>query len=171
MKLYIAEPDAQFLLNMDACDLRADARALAELREKLFILWGDLEEQKTQQRAIVRSGRQALAERDGNVSSSPARERGDREKEGEGRENGGGGIALDGSSEGKGDRVVPRGKSFTCCIKEFGVKVRLRGQDMGNRGCSDSGEEVEEGEEQGSAERERGWKWERRFRMFGTTIL
>lgn len=37
----------QFLLNADAINLRTDAAELANLREKLFLLWGDLEERKS----------------------------------------------------------------------------------------------------------------------------
>ncbi|KAF2762844.1 hypothetical protein EJ05DRAFT_17047 [Pseudovirgaria hyperparasitica] len=44
--LIVPPKSAEFLLKVTACDLRADKRALAELREKLFILWGDLEEIK-----------------------------------------------------------------------------------------------------------------------------
>ena len=43
---YVAGEDADFLLKLDAVDLKADPQALDELREKLFLLWGDLEEQK-----------------------------------------------------------------------------------------------------------------------------
>ena len=38
--------DAEYLLKLDATDLRRDARTRAQLREKLFLLWGDLEERK-----------------------------------------------------------------------------------------------------------------------------
>ncbi|EEP83007.1 predicted protein [Uncinocarpus reesii 1704] len=47
LKLFVTGPDAVFLLSIDAVNLRKNPRVLAELREKLFILWGDLEERKT----------------------------------------------------------------------------------------------------------------------------
>lgn len=47
MWLAIDNDAGQFLLNSDACDLRADKVALNQIKEKLFILWGDLEERKT----------------------------------------------------------------------------------------------------------------------------
>ncbi|KAE8146341.1 hypothetical protein BDV25DRAFT_143789 [Aspergillus avenaceus] len=47
MKLYVAGGEAEYLLRLDATDLRKDKQALANLRERLFILWGDLEEQKS----------------------------------------------------------------------------------------------------------------------------
>jgi protection of telomeres protein 1 len=49
--LLVAEDDAVHLLKLDAADLRRDASTLAQLREKLFILWGNLEE--------VKAGREA----------------------------------------------------------------------------------------------------------------
>ncbi|KAG5971075.1 hypothetical protein E4U58_000299 [Claviceps cyperi] len=39
---------AQMLLNLDATDLRHDDATLGRLRQRMFILWGDLEEQKAQ---------------------------------------------------------------------------------------------------------------------------
>ncbi|KAE8352859.1 hypothetical protein BDV28DRAFT_148630 [Aspergillus coremiiformis] len=46
IKLFVSGADAEFLLKMSAADLRKDPRTLAILRERLFILWGDLEERK-----------------------------------------------------------------------------------------------------------------------------
>ncbi|KAL9066947.1 MAG: hypothetical protein Q9157_006969 [Trypethelium eluteriae] len=46
LKLLVAGKDAEFLLDMEATDLRKDEEILSKLREKLFILWGDLEEIK-----------------------------------------------------------------------------------------------------------------------------
>ncbi|KAG6096848.1 hypothetical protein E4U31_005294 [Claviceps sp. LM219 group G6] len=39
---------AQMLLNLDATDLRHDDATLGRLRQRMFILWGDLEEHKAQ---------------------------------------------------------------------------------------------------------------------------
>ena len=104
MKVYVANEDAEFLLKLDAENLHAGPNTLSQLREKLFILWGDLEERKSKSRA--------LQEKNPN--------------------------AIRGVEEGKREMEVPRAKPFQCCLKEYGVKVR--------------------------------GKWERRFRMFGTTI-
>jgi hypothetical protein len=48
MQLLVADGDGDGLFNMEACNLRdkKNAIALATLREKLFHLWGDLEEKK-----------------------------------------------------------------------------------------------------------------------------
>ncbi|KAJ5141922.1 Telomere end binding protein [Penicillium atrosanguineum] len=49
MKIYVSGGDGEHLLNLDATDLRRSPGRLAELREKLFLLWGDLEEKKQAQ--------------------------------------------------------------------------------------------------------------------------
>ncbi|KIW87543.1 uncharacterized protein Z519_11867 [Cladophialophora bantiana CBS 173.52] len=48
MELLVAATDGDFLLNMDACNLRdkENQGELATLKEKLFHLWGDLQERK-----------------------------------------------------------------------------------------------------------------------------
>ena len=48
MLLQVAGRDGDYLLNKEACDLRNNSQALAMLKEKLFVLWGDLEEKKTE---------------------------------------------------------------------------------------------------------------------------
>ncbi|KAI9711747.1 MAG: hypothetical protein M1820_001892 [Bogoriella megaspora] len=46
LPLTVSGSDAEYLLKLDATDLRRDRDNLASLREKLFILWGDLQEVK-----------------------------------------------------------------------------------------------------------------------------
>jgi protection of telomeres protein 1 len=46
MPLLVADLDGVYLLDMEASDLRKDPQKLARVREKLFVLWGDLQEQK-----------------------------------------------------------------------------------------------------------------------------
>jgi len=46
MILQVAGTDGDYLLNAEACDLRTNPTELAKLRQKLFVLWGDLEEKK-----------------------------------------------------------------------------------------------------------------------------
>ena len=60
----ISNADAEYLLNMKALDLRHNPRTLNQLRETLFILWGDLEERNEQRAARV------LGEISTNASSS-----------------------------------------------------------------------------------------------------
>ncbi|KAI9801609.1 MAG: hypothetical protein M1825_003288 [Sarcosagium campestre] len=44
VELLVADEDAEFLLKLEAVDLRVNPQRLSELREQLFVLWGDLEE-------------------------------------------------------------------------------------------------------------------------------
>ncbi|CAG7930158.1 unnamed protein product [Penicillium olsonii] len=46
VKLYVVGQDGDCLLNEEAGDLRGHGRRLSRVREKLFLLWGNLEEQK-----------------------------------------------------------------------------------------------------------------------------
>ncbi|KAI4160374.1 MAG: hypothetical protein LQ342_005785 [Letrouitia transgressa] len=96
-EVYVVNEDAEFLLRMDATNLRRKPQALAELREKLFLLWGDLEERKA-------------AGGDGDGEGDGTKEQPLRDKESDQRQR-------------KGPaRERPRGKPFECCLKEYGVK-------------------------------------------------
>lgn len=46
MELLVSDDEGDYLLNMEACDLRKSPKDLARLKEKLFVLWGDLQELK-----------------------------------------------------------------------------------------------------------------------------
>ena len=47
LELLVADTDADYLLrDIDPCNLRKNPKTLARLREKLFVLWGDLQERK-----------------------------------------------------------------------------------------------------------------------------
>ncbi|CAI7632169.1 unnamed protein product [Penicillium glandicola] len=47
MKLYVCGQDGDFLLDDDAFNLRENPRRLEAIKEKLFLLWGNLEEEKS----------------------------------------------------------------------------------------------------------------------------
>ncbi|KAJ5980776.1 hypothetical protein N7481_008074 [Penicillium waksmanii] len=53
MQIFVSEGDATHLLGLDADDLRNNSSRLHELREKLFLLWGDLEERKQESAATA----------------------------------------------------------------------------------------------------------------------
>ncbi|EXJ55718.1 hypothetical protein A1O7_08647 [Cladophialophora yegresii CBS 114405] len=55
MQLLVADDDGDCLFNMDACDLRdkKNETALASLKEKLFHLWGDLQEKKEEAKSTA----------------------------------------------------------------------------------------------------------------------
>lgn len=76
--------------------LRQNPTALATLREKLFILWGDLEERKATESS-------ALRPRDVNKGQGSAE--------------------LDRKTRVK-EAAAPAAKPFICCLKEYGVKSK-----------------------------------------------
>jgi hypothetical protein len=65
-KLFVSNYEAEHLLQLNAVDLRRRSEVLGQLREKLFILWGDLEERK---RRAIETGNKSLDI--GPVSSKP----------------------------------------------------------------------------------------------------
>lgn len=48
MLLQVSGQSGDYLLNMEACNLRDNPRNLAQLKEKMFVLWGNLEEKKAE---------------------------------------------------------------------------------------------------------------------------
>ena len=143
LEILIGEQDAEYLLKLDASNLRKDASALAALREKLFLLWGDLEERKARQAANSPNGQVA---EDGHADAVPL-------------------LKSEGGSS----------RPFQCCLKEYGVKVRKarlttaikasEGTQAEDRGEVDVDVTNAESEEEGD------WRWQRRWRMWGCTII
>ena len=98
MVTFVTGRNAEFLLNMTARDLRENPQTLAQLREKMFLLWGDLEERKSAE------GR-ALKERSGNGLGA------------------GGGAKAEGKEvEEPKEKEKAATRPFTCCIREYGVQ-------------------------------------------------
>ncbi|PWW72446.1 hypothetical protein C7212DRAFT_286625 [Tuber magnatum] len=64
LRVIVEGHDAVYLLGRPAADLRADRRELSALREKLFILWGNLEEVKDQQLRIKTPGKNETSQSD-----------------------------------------------------------------------------------------------------------
>ncbi|KAJ5943403.1 hypothetical protein N7516_003571 [Penicillium verrucosum] len=64
MKLYVSGQDGDCLLDDDAFNLRGNTRRLEAIKEKLFLLWGNLEEEKSK---AIASGQQSW----GPVKSCP----------------------------------------------------------------------------------------------------
>ncbi|KAM3564715.1 hypothetical protein ARSEF4850_001744 [Beauveria asiatica] len=114
---------AQCLLSMDACDLRNSKMTLSTLRQKLFHLWGDLEERKTQKLLRIEK-----AEKQARANGPPA----------------------DSDDDEACAAVEPTNLPFTCCIKQYGVKLR-----EADEAKADAGE---------------GKRWQRMYGLFGTQI-
>jgi protection-of-telomeres protein 1 len=127
---------AQCLINLDASDLKQHPENLDALRQRMFLLWGDLEEYKRREAAkMLRQRHKEHAPPD----SSDVEDRG-----------GGGG---DGSrdnmiKERTGQQYTNR--PFSCCIRQYGVKVPEPDESMADAG--------------------NGRRWERIYGLFGTKI-
>ncbi|KAM5342616.1 hypothetical protein ACJ41O_013582 [Fusarium nematophilum] len=121
---------AQCLMDLDASNLRHDKGNLDALRDKLFLLWGDLEEHKSReqekQREAIRAARQGKPPSDSGDEDEPETEP---------------------KTAGK---VQVANRPFSCCIRQYGVKVR-----ESDPAKADAGE---------------GRRWERMFGLFGTRI-
>ncbi|KAI9816899.1 MAG: hypothetical protein M1827_001544 [Pycnora praestabilis] len=115
VKILVADHDAEMLLKMNAENLRKNPTALAELKEKLFILWGDLEERKSYSTSVLQSvdpnKNRGVTARDHKQPTKP-----------------GPTIQQQCSSVSN-----LSGKAFECCLKEYGVRVsQMEGPDPGD---------------------------------------
>lgn len=117
----------QCLLGLDASNLRRDRGALETLREKLFLLWGNLEEHKRGEQE--KKERRLKAARQG----KPPEDSGDEAED---------------VTKGSDQTVMNR--PFSCCIRQYGVKVG-----ESDPAKADAGE---------------GKRWQRIFSLFGTKI-
>lgn len=159
--------------------LRASKSALLELKEKLCILWGELEEQKS---ALLRqkssSDEKALPSSSEEPSSSPFAPAGNQPDLDSDGENDASEMPTNEKSSRRADRTeqsskasltinrasalvdpyhpVVRNKAFTCCIKQYGVKVYEKDQSKANAGNGKDGI---------------GKKWARTFGLFGVNIV
>lgn len=147
IQVFITGQDAEYLLKLDATDLRRDGATVAALREKLFLLWGDLEERKSAKVAVDKDG----------GGDEPTLTRKD---------------------------MMPRSKAFECCVKEYGIKVRKKSpadQPKKQRGddpldwaselLSPSKRDDEQQQDENGAGGKWDWEWQRRWRLWGTTII
>ncbi|KAI1655599.1 hypothetical protein F4813DRAFT_366624 [Daldinia decipiens] len=124
--------EAQMLINLDAVDLRANPSDLDHLREQMFKLWGNLEECKQQELQNQQKNKQRVAAQQPPDSTPP------RPPSSHPAQN-----AVQGES-------IVSNKPFTCCIRQYGVKLPESDPRKANAG--------------------KGKRWERVFGMFGTKI-
>jgi hypothetical protein len=98
--------NGECLINLDATDLRGDEATLIALREKLFTLWGELEERKHWELA-----REAEA-RKRKPGAAPPPTMSDDEDDSNRRVSTASKIGV----------PVVSNKPFTCCIQQYGVR-------------------------------------------------
>ncbi len=158
---------AQGLLNIkeDATCLKKDKVLLEKVREQLFKLWGDLEERKAESLSPLPTAQDDpsssfASDFSDQVPKVGAQPDVDSDLEGEVLDAGSGKrqpsveeVVASSGEGGKGEKdkgLKVKNKAFICCIKQYGVKVREE-----ERGKMNAGE---------------GWRWQRMFGLFGTTI-
>jgi protection of telomeres protein 1 len=157
--------------------LRADPNLLSQVKEQLFKLWGDLEEQKAeklQQKSKGNKNIPASSIESESPVSKPTRKAGDMpdpDSDGENERSyskspkksknsvlterdsnittSSAGLASNPNTSDA--KLAPKNKSFTCCIKQYGVKV-----DEHDPAKADAGD---------------GQRWQRIFGLFSTQIL
>jgi hypothetical protein len=87
---------AQCLTGLDASNLKRNKEALSTLRDKMFTLWGNLEEKKTAAQEAVRKGKPPADSDDENEQEA-------------------------GNNEP--NKMQLTNRPFSCCIQQYGVKV------------------------------------------------
>ncbi|GJC93837.1 telomere-binding alpha subunit central domain-containing protein [Colletotrichum higginsianum] len=122
--------DAQLLTSLDACDFRVNPDELTRLREKMFILWGDLEEKKAKE--LENTSKKQKAKMAKKTASDRPPDSSDNEE------------------PKKKEKEVILNRPFTCCIRQYGVRVNESNPDKANAG--------------------EGKRWKRMFGLFGTKI-
>ncbi|KAF6845349.1 telomere-binding alpha subunit central domain-containing protein [Colletotrichum musicola] len=129
--------DAQLLTGLDACDLRTNPEDLAKLKEKMFILWGNLEEKKSNELAVSASKNIPKNKAAKQTIERPPLDSSDDEDAGK-------------SAKGNAVETPITNVPFTCCIRQYGVKVSEPKSAKANAGD--------------------GKRWQRVFGLFGTKI-
>ncbi|KAF8445267.1 hypothetical protein BGX38DRAFT_1195881 [Terfezia claveryi] len=125
MRLMVDDKSAQFLLKMDATDLKADPCVLAELREKLYILWGDLEERKSRKLKRLDMGKRGTGREPDSRKrkSTPLKQHSKKRRRSNknGDEDCTSGDSDNSDEDGNG-LIVGRSKYFAALVREYGVK-------------------------------------------------
>ncbi|KAG9243189.1 hypothetical protein BJ878DRAFT_424199 [Calycina marina] len=162
---------AQGLLDMEAENLRANPSMLAEFKEKLCILWGDLEEQKfalpkkpTAKAAQASSHDDPISPALKPIGAQPNIDSDDENdlppRQPASKLPTKPPLQLRYSTPGTSAEIDPpppvKNKAFTCCIRQYGVKVHESDPSKATAGNSEDGT---------------GKRWERKFGLFGVSIV
>ena len=154
--------------------LRGNPQLLAKLKEQLFKLWGDLEEKKSVmlQQQSMKAKKDPPPSSFDSVASSAPRKTGDQPDADSDVENESSNprsgpktstpsilqerdsniiATIDGVDAKANADLAPKNKPFTCCIRQYGVKVDEEDPAKANAGKSQ--------------------RWQRMFGLFGTQIM
>lgn len=173
----MSQPRIFSLQSLILTSLRQNPELLSQVKEQLFKLWGDLEERKSEAMrsqlkhnnsiplsslasdiSVTTAPRKAdeMPDVDSDVENEPSYSKSAQKnsntsalKERDAN------ISMSGIVTGKADKshgnLTPKNKAFTCCIKQYGVKV-----DEEDRKKADAGD---------------GKRWQRVFGLFETYIV
>lgn len=133
--------------------LRNDGKLLNALREQLFKLWGDLEEQKSARLQLAKKADLPPSSFQSSTSESLETPRaGDQPDpdDSDAEDDQPHEIVPPEVNQSDESKPVTRNKPFTCCIKQYGVKVPEEDPSRANAG--------------------EGWRWEKMFGIFDTHI-
>lgn len=125
--------EAQCLTGLDATELRRDQLNLDLLRETMFKLWGDLEERKT----TLAAKKTAVSKSTAKIGLRPPVDSSD-------------GEDTSGAKPRELGLSQTSNTPFSCCIRQYGIKEKARGDEHANAG--------------------EGVRWKRVFSLFGTKI-
>ncbi|KAI9827357.1 MAG: hypothetical protein M1819_007000 [Sarea resinae] len=142
MRVVVKGPEATQLVGFEPEDLHKNPFALNRFRERLFILWGDLEERKA---AAAKHEPEPLRSKDSNQQVEKRK-----------------GIEKNEPTMGEVGRMnfKPSSRAFECCIYEYGVEAQ------------DSLKAIQDGKEIPWWKGEQPIRgWQRVFRIFNTAIL
>ncbi|KAF5974522.1 protection of telomeres 1 [Fusarium coicis] len=108
-RLWVAvdNQSAQLLTGLDACNLRRDKQVLLNLRDKMFTLWGNLEEKKAAAQEAARKG-------------NPPADSDDEDQQQPEPKNSG--------------KTQLTNRAFPCCIKQYGIRVAEPDPSQANAG-------------------------------------
>ncbi|PNH30688.1 hypothetical protein BJF96_g5896 [Verticillium dahliae] len=140
--VFVDNGEAEHLTGLTACDLRKHPDTLSQLRERLFTLWGNLEELKSKQTAKPKAKKPPPKPNNGPPPDSSDEEAVKKRREAD---------TTAGDAHGSPNPgLAPQNRPFSCCVRQYGVRVPEEDPQKANAG--------------------EGKRWERAYGLFGTKV-
>ena len=116
--ILVAGSDAEYLLDMTATDLRENSAALNRLREKLWILWGEVEEYK---KMGLLDGTQLINNNNTNNNTNNNNTNNNNSINNNSNNNSNTTTTTTATTSKDIAKKPPANKPFDCCIQEYGL--------------------------------------------------
>ncbi|KAM0526810.1 hypothetical protein ACHAP9_005555 [Verticillium nonalfalfae] len=140
--VFVDNGEAEHLMGLTACDLRKHPDSLSQLRERLFTLWGNLEELKSKQTAKPKAKKPPPKPNNGPPPDSSDEEAVKTRREED---------TTTGDAHGSPNPgLAAQNRPFSCCVRQYGVRVPEEDPQKANAG--------------------EGKRWERAYGLFGTKV-